>query len=127
MGGNLHLTRYPMIATVPAEGELRRFGLRTIVSTTNFVYARLIGKHGQFPVHRKKYFDSTPRVRWWLERIKRVVARQPNVRCVYVFFDNDFSGHAPAPARRFADLLGLPRTFEAVSVQPDHLSPHLFM
>jgi uncharacterized protein YecE (DUF72 family) len=103
------------VAMVPAEGRLAEFGLRSIISTTDFLYVRLLGQHGQLPVHVREYFDSTPRVAWWFERLKHVLKAYPNVRNVYVFFDNDFSGHAPTAARRLADIVHLPRFFEPPS------------
>ena len=99
--------------TAPPEGQLRSFGLTQLISTSDFLYARLIGKHHQFLTHREERFDSMPRLTWWSERLKRVLAAYPDVRGAYVFFDNDFSGHAPNAATRFADLVHLPRAFEA--------------
>jgi uncharacterized protein YecE (DUF72 family) len=109
------------IARVPTQGQLRRFGLRPIISTTDFLYVCLLGKHGQFPVHTGEYFDSTPRVTWWFERLMKVLNTYPNVRDIYVFLDNDFSGHTPTAARRFADMVHLPRFQETLS-RDDQLS-----
>jgi uncharacterized protein YecE (DUF72 family) len=100
--------RDPEIAKVPMKGQLGSFGLCPMISTTDFLYARLLGKHHQFPVHVEEYFDSTPRINWWFERFSRVLKTCPNVREIYAFFDNDFSGHAPSAARRFADKVSLP-------------------
>jgi uncharacterized protein YecE (DUF72 family) len=84
-----------------------RFDLRPVISTTDFLYARWLGQHHQFPVHREERFDSTPRLTWWFERLTHVIENYPNIRQVYAFFDNDFSGHAPNAARRFADKVDL--------------------
>jgi uncharacterized protein YecE (DUF72 family) len=105
------LAGHPAITCVPVEWQLRSFGLRQLIFTADFVYARLIGKHHQFPVHVAEYFDSTPRVKWWHERLTRVLKACPSVRRVYVFFDNDFSGNAPTSARRFANMVKLPPIF----------------
>jgi uncharacterized protein YecE (DUF72 family) len=107
--------RDPEIAKVPTEGRLGSFGLRPMISTTNFLYARFLGRHHQFPVHVGEYFDSTPRINWWSERFTHVLKTCPNVRQVYAFFDNDFSGHAPTAARRFADKVNLPCFWEGRS------------
>ena len=101
------LGSFPLVAEVPVKGRLLPFGLRPIISTTDFLYARWLGKHLQFPEHTEERFDSTPRVAWWLERLMHVTKSYPNIRDVYAFFDNDFSGHAPTAARRFADKVNL--------------------
>lgn len=102
------LASHPYVAQIPLKGQLKTFGLRPIISTTDFLYARWIGEHRQFPVHVEEYFDSTLRLAWWHERLKRVSEQYPNIRHIYAFFDNDFSGHAPTAALRFAKLVGLP-------------------
>jgi uncharacterized protein YecE (DUF72 family) len=112
------LGSHPRIAETPSEEQLESFGLRPVIPTTNFLYARCLGKHHQFPVHVEEYFDSTPRVTWWFNRFKQVLETNPNVHHVYAFFDNDFSGHAPSAARRFADQVNLPRFWKAPSDQP---------
>jgi hypothetical protein len=56
-----------------------------------------------------------PRTNWWFGQLTNVVESNPDVRQVYAFFDNDFSGHAPNAARRFADKLNLPCVFETPS------------
>ncbi len=109
------LGRDPRVAQVPTQEQLGAFGLRRIISTTDFLYARWLGKHGQFPIHVEEYFNSTPRVNWWVERLTHGLESHPNIRHVYAFFDNDFSGHAPTAARRFADKVNLPRFFETPS------------
>jgi uncharacterized protein YecE (DUF72 family) len=119
------LGSYPEVAKVPKKGEQRLFGLRPIVSTADFLYIRWIGKHHQFPQHSEEHFDSTARITWWFERLTRVFNADPNIRRVYAFFDNDFSGHAPTAARRFADKVNLPRFYETsfVPVLPPSLYP----
>jgi uncharacterized protein YecE (DUF72 family) len=109
------LASYPEIAKVPLNGQLKLFGLSKIISTTDFLYVRWLGKHHQFPVHVEEYFDSTPRITWWHERLTRVMRACPDVRHVYAFFDNDFSGHAPHAACRLTDKVGLPRFWETPS------------
>jgi len=106
----------PEIAKVPTKEQLGSFGLRRIISTTDFLYVRGLGKHLQFPVHVGEYFDSTPRITWWFERLMHVLKACPKIHHAYVFFDNDFSGHAPTAAHRFADKVNLPRFLETPSV-----------
>jgi len=111
------LASYPRVAEVPIQQQLGLFGLRPIIATADFLYARWLGKHRQFQVHVEEYFDSTPRVIWWFERLTHVLKKYPSVRHVYAFFDNDFSGHAPTAARRFADKVNLPRFWETPSAR----------
>jgi len=104
--------RYPGVEKVPTQGQIGSIALRQIISTTDFLYVRCLGKHHQFPVHVREYVDSTPRITWWYERLTQILGSHPNVRDVYTFFDNDFSGHAPTAARRFADKANLPSFWE---------------
>jgi uncharacterized protein YecE (DUF72 family) len=105
----------PRVAEIPTEEHFESNELRQIIPTSDFLYARWLGKHGQFPVHVREYFDSTPRITWWFERLTHVLEKHPNIRHVYAFFDNDLSGHAPTAARRFADKVNLPRFWETQS------------
>lgn len=104
------LVAYPQSLRLPKRGRLRSSGLFPLVHTGDLLYVRLIGKHHQF-TERREHFDSRPRVEWWCERIARVVRESSGVKQVYVFVDNDFSGHAPYAAWRVVDQLGLPRWF----------------
>lgn len=91
----------------PDMSGLDRCVPRPIVPTADFLYIRWLGKHGQFDDRSKEHFDPLPRLRWWAERLREILDRNPRVRTVYGFFDNDFAGHAPATAQRFMDILGL--------------------
>jgi uncharacterized protein YecE (DUF72 family) len=42
---------------------------------------------------------------WWKERLRELPEK---VKEVYCFFNNDYSGHAPATALRFMELVGMP-------------------
>lgn len=85
-----------------------RHAPRAITPTADFLYIRWLGKHDQFDDRSKEHFDPSARLRWWAERLHSILNQNPHVRVVYGFFDNDFVGHAPATARRFRDILGLP-------------------
>lgn len=80
---------------------------RAVVPTADFLYVRLLGRHGRFPDETRERFDPTPRLIEWHDRITAAVA-DGGVRETWVLFNNDFAGHAPATARRFATLAGLP-------------------
>lgn len=92
----------------PSEDDPSRYDPRPIVPTADFLYVRWIGKHDQFPDRRREHIDPTPRLAWWLERLRKVVEARPNITTIYGLFDNDFAGHSPTTARRFAGLAGLP-------------------
>lgn len=92
----------------PDVGGADRRAPRPITPTAGFLYIRWLGKHDQFSDRSKEQFDPSPRLRWWAERLRESLDRTPRIRAVYGFFDNDFAGHAPATARRFMDILGLP-------------------
>lgn len=79
---------------------------RPIMATADILYIRWLGRHGQFTDRSKEHFDPSPRLRWWTDRLHETLDRNPCIRTVYGFFDNDFAGHAPATARRFADMIG---------------------
>jgi uncharacterized protein YecE (DUF72 family) len=82
---------------------------RLIVPTADFLYVRWLGKHGQFRDHRREHFDPTTRLEWWARRLREGLSSNRKLRTIYGFFDDDLTGHAPATARRFADLIGVPR------------------
>lgn len=73
--------------------------------TTDFIYIRWIGRHGQYDVKDHEREDMTPRLeRWWAD----IQTRAIGVSNVYGFFNNDYSGHSPATCMRFKEIVGLP-------------------
>ncbi len=89
-----------------------------IVPTTDFLYVRLLGKHGRFETDDHELFDPTPRLSWWRDRLSRAC----DTTCpaaVWVLSNNDFAGHAPATLRRFAGLADVPLPGDAVKAQAD--------
>jgi len=74
--------------------------------TAGFLYVRWLGRHGQFPDRSHEHFDPTARLLRWAERLRAAVREHPGLGAVYGFFDNDFAGHAPATAQRFAAIVG---------------------
>jgi uncharacterized protein YecE (DUF72 family) len=73
--------------------------------TSDFLYIRFIGQHKRFARHDKEQIDVSPQLNWWWEWIK---SQSESVHSVYGFFNDDFSGHAPATANRLKSLIGLP-------------------
>ncbi len=72
--------------------------------TTDFVYVRFIGEHGRFPSKDQEVLDQTERLQHWWEQIR---PNLPHLSAVYAFFNNDYSGHSPAPCNRFKKMAGL--------------------
>lgn len=73
--------------------------------TTDTVYIRLVGKHGRFRSHDREQIDVTPQLETWWKWIR---TQSEEVHEVYVYFNDDYSGHAPASANRLKKLIGLP-------------------
>jgi len=75
--------------------------------TTDFLYVRFIGIHKQFDSYDRERIDMTDRLIWWHEQIMNAAKEIPPT-AVYAFVNNDYAGHAPATADRFAQAVGLP-------------------
>lgn len=80
---------------------------RPIMLTSDFLYVRWLGVHEQFADRLQEHFDPTARLEWWRQRLRATLREHPAIRGVYGLFDNDFAGHAPATAHRFAQMVGL--------------------
>jgi uncharacterized protein YecE (DUF72 family) len=75
---------------------------RKVALTTDFMYVRLIGQHGRFRQHDREQTDISQQLEWWriyLGETSKLVDE------IYVFINNDFSGHAPATARKFMEMV----------------------
>jgi uncharacterized protein YecE (DUF72 family) len=73
--------------------------------TTDFVYIRWIGRHGQYELKDHERVDLTPRLEGWWEDIQ---SRLDGIQATYGCFNNDYAGHAPATCNRFKEIAGLP-------------------
>ncbi len=73
--------------------------------TTDFLYVRLLGRHGQFVTKTHEVLDKTEALQNWRAQIEAHAAEAPET---YAFFNDDFAGHAPATANRLRAMLGLP-------------------
>ena len=74
-----------------------------IQRTTDFLYLRFIGKHGQYVTKDREMVDKTTVLRTWQERITPHLAE---VGDIYGFFNNDFSGYSPATCNCFKRIVG---------------------
>ena len=73
--------------------------------TTDFVYIRWIGRHGQYETKDYERVDRTERLQDWAADLE---ARSDEFGTVYGFFNNDYAGHAPATLNRFKQIIGQP-------------------
>lgn len=97
-------------ASRPPAGDDGSYRPRPIVSTADFLYARWVGWHEQFPDTTNECLDPTLRLEWWKDRFEYVLPRRPEIKEIYGFFGNGYSGHAPATCRRFKKTLGIRST-----------------
>lgn len=74
--------------------------------TTDFIYVRWLGRHGQFKRKDREQIDRTTRLQEWHEAIQ--ARQEEGVDTVYGFFNDDYAGHSPATCNRFKALAGLP-------------------
>lgn len=74
--------------------------------TTDFIFIRWIGRHDTYETKDHERVDRTTSLRAWLEDI---AGRQPEgFHTVYGFFNDEYSGFAPATCQKFKRLAGLP-------------------
>jgi uncharacterized protein YecE (DUF72 family) len=77
---------------------------KLIHRTTDFLYLRFIGPHGQFGSKDRELLDKTESLTMWHDQIK---PHLPHVSDVYVYMNNDFSGFSPATCNRFKEIVGI--------------------
>ena len=80
---------------------------KRIHRTTDFLYLRFIGPHGQFATKDRELIDKTDDlVAWW----QQIVPMQQDIKRIYGFFNNDYAGYSPATCNRFKRIVGLPES-----------------
>jgi uncharacterized protein YecE (DUF72 family) len=79
--------------------------------TTDFIYFRLIGRHGQFSHHDREQIDRSANLHWWHQHLRTHLT---HVDAVYGFFNNDYAGFGPGSCNQFKTLAGL----DAPKLQP---------
>ena len=73
--------------------------------TSNLLFIRFVGQHGRFRLHDREQIEVQPQLEWWWRWIQSQIDQ---VEAVYCFFNDDFSGHAPAAANKLKSIIGLP-------------------
>ncbi len=81
---------------------------RPVIVTSDFLYIRWVGNHGQFGTRAQEKVDPTPRLRWWADQLQPLMGQSGPTPDLYGYFGNSYAGHAPATCRRMHKLLGLP-------------------
>lgn len=77
---------------------------KQVKRTTDFIYLRFIGPHGQFATKDKELVDKTAVLRQWYQHLQPELDKVGNV---YGFFNNDYSGFSPQTCRRFKEIVGI--------------------
>ena len=80
---------------------------KEIRRTADFLYLRLLGRHGQFDDKSREVLDKTDELRAWRAKADVHSEGEAPVDSIYAFFNDDYAGHAPTTANRFKALLGL--------------------
>ena len=73
--------------------------------TSDFIYFRLIGQHGQFDHHDHEQIDRSKNLFWWYQHLKTHI---DTVKGIYGFFNNDYAGFGVGSCNQFKVLAGLP-------------------
>jgi uncharacterized protein YecE (DUF72 family) len=82
--------------------------------TTDFVYLRLIGRHGAYPKNDKLYGDRSVDLQRWAEVLLKSRERY---KAAYVLVNNEYEGYAPETAVRLKQILGLPAALPPQEIQ----------
>jgi uncharacterized protein YecE (DUF72 family) len=77
---------------------------KEIRRTTDFLYLRFLGRHGQFGTKTHEIVDKTADLERWEAAIGPHLSE---VTAVYAFFNDDYAGFSPATANRFKTIVGL--------------------
>jgi uncharacterized protein YecE (DUF72 family) len=78
---------------------------RGVHLTTNMIYFRLIGRHGQFQHHDREQLDRSANLQWWYQHVEKKLEKAPTI---YGFFNNDYAGFGPGSCNQFKKLAKLP-------------------
>ncbi|MEM7115109.1 MAG: DUF72 domain-containing protein [Chloroflexota bacterium] len=84
---------------------------KEVRQTTNFLYLRFIGPHGQFDTKTRERIDKTQDLKKWWGQIQ---TKQEYVNTIYGFFNNDYAGYSPATCNKFKRVVGLNPTDIAI-------------
>jgi uncharacterized protein YecE (DUF72 family) len=87
---------------------------KQISLTSDFLYIRWLGRHGQFERKDHEQLDVSPQLQWWRDQIRPHLSQ---VKALYGFFNNDYAGHSPATCNQFKAIAGLPHKYPQLPQQ----------
>lgn len=71
-------------------------------ATADFIYLRLLGRHGSYAQKVAEQVDSMPRLQWWWQEMQ---PHLPHMRAVYIFANNDYAGYSPTTCEKFKRII----------------------
>ena len=83
--------------------------------TSDFVYMRLLGKHGSYTDHTRRQGDRTDDLQKWTNHL---TVSLPNIEHAFVYCNNDYEGFSPNSCHRIKNLLNIPSVEKPRPVQP---------
>jgi uncharacterized protein YecE (DUF72 family) len=87
---------------------------RTIPTTSQLTYLRLLGDHKQIVSKDRVVMDREDELEKWARALEEIAFR--GLSCL-VFVNNHYTGHSPTTVNRLKDLLGLPQRHPAGALQ----------
>ena len=87
---------------------------KQVAPTSNFLYIRWLGRHGQFKRKDHVQADVRPQLDWWWAYLQPQLGQ---VDTIYGFFNNDYSGHSPATCNLFKSIIGQPVEYPQIPQQ----------
>ncbi|MCA9979280.1 MAG: DUF72 domain-containing protein [Anaerolineales bacterium] len=79
---------------------------KKIHPTADFLYLRLLGKHGRYQSKDHERRDPTADLQHWLDELGKEY--MPPFSDIFAFANNDFAGYSPRTANRLKELVGQP-------------------
>lgn len=79
-------------------------GTRPLTVTSDMLYIRWLGRHGQFD-HDRPQLDPSSRLKWWAVQIQAALDRRPSIGIVFGIVSHSFAADAPRTARTIMSLL----------------------
>jgi uncharacterized protein YecE (DUF72 family) len=77
---------------------------KQLILTTDFIYLRWIGRNGMYQRHSFERVEKTHELETWFDLIK---TNQSDIKHIYGFFNNDYTGFAAGTCRRFLQITGM--------------------
>lgn len=79
---------------------------KRVYVTADFIYLRFLGRHGTYKVKDHERVDKTEQLQEWVADVRD--RQDDDVHTVYGFFNDDYTGFAPATCQKLKRILDLP-------------------